>query len=271
MKDIFKSIKREFTVIQVRWIIRRKFGQFFRIARKARCLGILEANGVHWNESQMHFYSANVLAQSLHKLESIRVLIERGLTADAWPIVRALIENVLDHNYILRNPEKLDLYFKYSTYLDIQYVKRMIERRPLTPEEQTEFEKMQQEWERFKPVFQTKNGIRRAWRDKSLEELGKQIKLDNIYSLVYREANDYVHSNSNLIRHFILGQNEQGLLLKAGGVVNGRDIFLITAVSLALVCILLHRTNKYFALKLDAEITALDKEIVTYHAKDVLN
>lgn len=269
MPPFFGDMKRWYTIYTLRRLIRRTFKQYFKIAKELRRLGMKSTSKIHWNESQMHFFSANIVAQTLHKLESITALVDKGLSADAWPIVRSLIESVLDHDYILRNPEKLDLYFKYSIYLDIQLVKRVESSRLLTDEEQVEYAKMKAEWEKYKNLFKELRDIRRAWRDKSLEEIEKEIKLESMYSLVYKEANDYVHSNSNLIRTFIVGKNEQGLLLKGGGVFDKRDITLITAATLVLVLFVFLRANKYFSLGLGDEIKRLDRMITCYHDNDL--
>lgn len=229
-----------------------------------RRLGYGEIQKVHWNNSEMHFYSANVIGQTLHKLASITVLIDKGLSSDAWLLARSLIETALDHDYILRNPAKFDLYLKYSSYLDLQYIERIEARRALSSEEQSEYEKLKRIWESNKHIF-TKNGrVRKAWRDKSLEEIGKEVKLTNIYSLFYREANDYVHGNSNLTRNFILGKTEEGLLVKAGGTYDERDITLITSATLALVLLVLMRANKFYELGFNNEIRELDKRIIGY-------
>lgn len=259
MKELLWDIERLFAIFGVRRTIRARYKCFFKIARRLRNLGKKEAKKLHWNQSELHFYSANVSAQTLHRLESIQTLVSKGLTADAWPILRSLIESVLDHDYILRNPEKLDLYFKYSIYLDLEYVKRIELRRPLSADEKAQQSKMRSEWKKSEHLFKTKSGgIRNAWRDKSLEEIGKEVKLTNIYSLAYREANDYVHGNSNLLREFVVGKNEEGLMLKAGGIVNEREILLITSLTLVLVFFVLMRANKCFDLGFDGEVKAID-------------
>jgi hypothetical protein len=259
-----QGLKREYSLFKVRWSVRRNFKEFFKIGGKLRRLGIMETQKIHWNQSEIHFYSANIIAQTLHKLDSITILISRGLSVDAWLVARSLTETALDYDYILRNPEKLDLYFKYSTYLDLQHLDRIRTIRPLSAAEQEEYDNLKEFWESHKHLFATNGRLRNSWRDKSLEEIGKEARLTYIYTHFYREANDYVHGNSNTIKRFIVGKTGEGLWLKAGGTFDRRDITLITTTTLALVLLVLKRANKSFKLGFNNEIRSLDAMVMKF-------
>lgn len=251
--------------LKVRRLIRRRFWQYSTLVRELSYVGAKELTCNNHNLEPIRFYSVNVTAQVLHKLKSITLLINSGNSTDAWPILRSLIESSLDHDYILRNPEKLELYFNYSTHLDIQVMKRLKERGLLSEEGYTNLESLEKEWETHKHLFRQGRGIRQSWRDKSLEDIGNEMGLSNIYSLTYRDASDFVHGNSNMIQHFVKGKVKQGVLLKAGPTLEENEIVIITSAALTLTFVVLMRANKCFGFGLDSEVKKLDETIARYH------
>ena len=267
MRLLIHKLKRGYRTFRVKRMIRREFRELFGLVTYVDSLGEKAVKKINWNKEQIHFYSVNVLAQNLHKLKSITVLISNGYSSDAWQIFRPLIESVLDFDYILRNPQKLDLYFQYSIYLDVERIKRIQSVKPLIGDNLVQFEKMKGEWEKHKSLFTHKGKVRRSWRDKPLKDIAQEIKMGDIYSLGYKNANDYSHGNSNLIQPFVKGKNSKGLMLKAGSTFEKREILIIFPSTLVLMFQMIMRANKFFELGLNDEVKRLDKAIVKYCSK----
>ncbi len=261
---MLKKIKQKYNIFLIKRKIKREFNDLFKLAEQLENLGEKVVKRINWDTEQINFYCVSLLAQNLHKLKSITVLIKNGCSSDAWQIFRPLMESTLDYDYILRNPEKLDLYFHYSGYLDMEKIKRISKARKLTKEESDLFEKIKKEWEKCKHLFIHNGNVRMSWRDKSLWEIAKDIKFETIYSLGYKEANDYSHGNSNLIRYFVKGKNSQGLILKAGPTFEKREILTIFPSSLVLIFQMIMRTNLYFRLELNDEVKKIDKAVSKY-------
>lgn len=264
IKFMFKKLKQKYQLFLVRREINREFGEIFKLAKQVEILGEKIVNKINWDTEQINFYCVNLLAQNLHKLKSITILIKNGCSSDAWQVFRPLMESVLDYDYILRNPQKLELYFQYSSYLDIEKIKRIRIARTLTKEESDLLKEIEKEWGKYKHLFTHNGRTRISWRDKPLSEIAKDIKFETIYSLGYKNAHDYSHGNSNLIRYFVKGKNSKGLMLKAGPTFEKNEILSIFPSSLVLMFQMIMRANWYFKLGLDDEVKKLDKAIIKY-------
>lgn len=238
--------------LRVRFVYRK----LFRTMRSLEFLAEVIVYKIHWNESQINLYSAISISQNLHRIKSLRLLLSRGLTADAWSVFRAEIESVLDFNYILKNPEKLDLYFQYSIHLDLKSIRRYAKARSLTPDQQKLYDDLNKEWDKYSHLFnQSGRGrIRQSWRDKTLLDLAKDAHMEDAYLSAYAEANDFVHGNSNLLQKFVVGKNQKSLLLKAGGAYEAKEIFRILAPSLNLFLFQLIVVNNKLDLGFNREL-----------------
>jgi hypothetical protein len=127
VKNVFLKIlysSKIISVASVRFEVRFKHKKHFKLVSNLESLGTRYISGINWDNSQLHFFSVNLLAQNLHRLKSIVLLLKCGLSADVWPLFRTLIENALDYDYITKNPDKLELYFQYSIHLDLKRIER---------------------------------------------------------------------------------------------------------------------------------------------------
>jgi hypothetical protein len=216
---------KKYSPLHVRLIIAYKYRNLNRISRELEILGEKVISSISWNQGEFEFFTVNLFARNLHKVRSINLLLRSGLSADVWPLYRSLIESSLEYDYLVRCPEKLDIYYEYSIYLDIKKIERRRSAKKLSPEENALLTKLKVEWEKRKNKFQNRHGkLRESWRDVNLQEIAKQAGMEDVYLLGYREANDYVHSNSNLMVKFIAGKADDGLYLRVGPVVDRNDL-----------------------------------------------
>jgi len=228
----------------------------FKLTKELELLGEKIIYQINWNYSDLHFLSVNLLAQNIHKLKSISLLVEKGLSTDAWPLFRSLIENTLDYYYLTKYPNKVELYFQYATYLDLKRIKRRImimslSGKKFTDEEEMGLKSLEDEWLRHKDKFERNGKIRNYWRDKSLINIAKEAGMEHIYLVGYQEANDHVHGNSNLIKMFVRGKNSSGLLLKVGPTYDDPEIVILLGDSAQLFLNILIFANKTFNLGFD--------------------
>lgn len=257
---LYKSRIISISVVKLK--IRINHRKHFRLVPKLVSLGKEYIEKTSWNYGEFEFFTVNLLAQNLHRLKSIVLLLKNGLSADAWGLFRTLIENTLDYEYIAKNPEKLELYFQYSIYLDLERIKRRSKITALTEEQHKQLKKLEDDWAKYENKFIKNGRVRNAWRDKSLYSLAKDAKMEDFYLMAYSEANDYVHGNSNLIRTSTLGKNNKGILLKVGSFYNEYEVYLILAESLTLFLHMLFMAEKNFKLGLTEELKSMREKIV---------
>ena len=253
--SFFRKTSKILISIWILILIRFKYRKFFKIVNELMLLAERMIERICWNDSQLNFYCVVQISQNIHRLKSIYTLVSHGLTTDAWPIFRSEIESILDYNYIIKNPEKLDLYFHYSIYLDIRNLKRKKLTGKFSDSENELLKNLQMQWEKYSRDFETKEGrIRNVWRDKKLSELAKYAKMEEIYSIGYSHASDYSHGNSNLIREFVLGRDNRGLILRGGENITPNDILILLSLSANLFLYQLLVTNNKYKTRFEREI-----------------
>ncbi len=105
-------MERFFIDLYAKILIRLKYRKGFRVCDEAINLGRRmmsnRYSGMEWdhanNFSKVIIF---VLAQNIHRLQSIRVLSAKGLAKDAIPLIRCMFEDFVDTKYMFSNKKRL--------------------------------------------------------------------------------------------------------------------------------------------------------------------
>ncbi len=213
-------MKRFLLDIYLRLFIRLKYRKGFRACDKTLALGremMSDRNrGMTWDHAN-HFSKVIifVLAQNIHRLQSIRVLASQGLAKDAIPLIRCIFEDFAYVQYMFLHKETVRDFIDYGTYLQLQSGRGLLEsnasfdRRVIEAKVQS----LEQEWDQMKSRFLRSDGkVHKSWNKKNLAETSRDVGLEESYKTSYRYFSGFVHLNALSVNNYVEGMTDDGMV-----------------------------------------------------------
>lgn len=210
-----------------------------------------------------------ILAISLTRARSIYFLCRNGLAKDAVILLRVMFEDIISFNYIHNDKSRLQDFLDFDTYLRLKIgeiakasksEKVNIER---LNERQSELEGR---WGHIKSKFtyidkKGKQQVYKKWtRNKTLEEISKELKAEETYNYLYRYLSNYVHLSPISFSDYVLGRDQKGVIIEKGASLHFIPEVLATSAILFLDA-LIKVINTEYSIGLDNEINKLTEEI----------
>lgn len=206
--------------IYARIVIRLKYRKGFYVCDRALALGRRMMSdrdkGMAWDHAN-HFSKVIifVLAQNIHRLQSIRALSAKGLAKDAIPLIRCMFEDFADVQYMFLHKETVKDFIDYGTYLQLRSAKGLMASSANIDKTaiKEKMESLEKSWGTMKSRFVRPDGkVHNRWNKKSVAETSREVGLWESYNTAYRYFSGYVHLNALSVNNYVEGMTDDGMV-----------------------------------------------------------
>lgn len=222
---MFNTLKRLLNIVTTRHQIYLENRLLFKLLHTSLHLGrrVLENRDTEpvWDVGKPFSIISNIiLAKNVHRLQSILILCKRGLAKDAIPLVRVMFEELVDLKYMHADKDRIQKYFQYDTYIRLKLGRTILEHTIVDVDirrvEKRNIE-LQSIWDSVKYGFTDKKGkIHKRWTCKNVQQVSKEVGLMNEYHYLFGYLSNYIHSSPITANDYVLGRDEDDVVLTIG-------------------------------------------------------
>lgn len=236
------------------------YKSFFKLAKKTSTFfkKVITDNKINIQKNNL-FSGIQFLAviRNYQRYKAIIELCKKGLAKDAFILLRALLENLIDLAYIVldkNNRAKLYVDFDYRFRSQLIVVIKENKLGTFSADKEKEMLETENHWQSIKKNYLINKNVCSNWSCKNRADMAKEAGLKKIYDMVYRYASLYVHNTpttaDNYIKRDIKGGLDDNLKVEIGESEHLVKEVLITASIYYLEIIKIADDNKIYQKKI---------------------
>lgn len=268
---MFTETHRKWRLLYIRLRILWKYRAQFRVHKQTIKLAekLLKQEAIVWNPNDLFLIlGICIMAMTIHKMQSIRLLCGKGLGKDAAILLRVLFEDIVNFNYIDNDKKRIKDFMDYDTWERLKISKwapRHILGDPV--KFAARVAELEQMWNQVKHKYTYATGKRKGevfstWSGKTLLEIAKELKGEQHYNFLYRYLSSFVHFTSTTFNEYVLGAEKGHVVLEVGLSQQFIPEVLISSSAIVLDS-LIRVINVHYKLGLDKEIADLTQKVVS--------
>lgn len=255
-----------FKITQTKWLIWWTYRRFFHLLRKTLLFGrkMIASGKVPWDEnSYFRKTLIFILAKNIKTLQAIEILCRNGFGQDALPLLRSMLESVINLGYIILDKENRgQLYLEYECFLKLKSGRILLRTNSRVDRVsiQNRIQQLERKWDTVKHKFLNRRGrICSTWSCKNLREMAVDANLLNVYEWTYPLCSAYTHTTSSVAHSYVLGVDKKGVVIEVGTSPQFIGAVLPTATSLLIY--VLDSVNNEFNSGFKTNIDNLKEEL----------
>lgn len=268
---MFTETHKKWKLIYIRFAMLWKYRAQFKAHKQTIKLAekLLKQKAIVWNENDLFLIlSICIMAMTITKMQSIRLLCRNGLGKDAAILLRVVFEDIVNFNYIDNDKKRVKDFMDYDTYERLKVSKWAPVNIMGNPAEyKARVSELEKIWDKVKQKYtyttpNGKNKIFDRWSGKNLLEMAKELKGEGQYNFLYRYLSTYVHFTSTTFNDYVLGAEKNNIVIEIGLSHSFIPEVLISSSALVLDS-LIKVININYKLGLDKEIEDSTKKVVS--------